>query len=193
MACSCASAIASRSDRLAFLAPRPPACGSTINRTAIKSAGETPVTRCIMPASSPVPPLRNVPRPIWRSSVPSPAIASTARRTVLRATPYSAARSRSAGRRPLADHSPAAIRPRNDPSTLLATILGKAVTPKDDHRERLSLKTGIENRRPREDSRLIEPIMDHYRAEISFCQLKFFLLLHRACNEIQNVDTLRRQ
>jgi hypothetical protein len=35
--------------------------------------------------------------------------------------------------------------------------------------------------------------MDHYRPETYACQLKFFLLLHRACNQIQKLDTLGRQ
>ena len=63
-----------------------------------------------MSASSAVSPLTNVPRPTWRCRVPSLAIASTARRSVLRATPYCAASSRSAGSRPLVAHSPEAMR-----------------------------------------------------------------------------------
>jgi hypothetical protein len=35
--------------------------------------------------------------------------------------------------------------------------------------------------------------VDHYRPEISACQLKFLLLLHHACNQIQKLDTLGRR
>jgi hypothetical protein len=40
---------------------------------------------------------------------------------------------------------------------------------------------------------LSEPIVDHYRPEISACQLKFLLLLHHACNQIQKLDTVGRR
>ena len=51
-----------------------------------------------------------VPRPTSRSSEPSSAMRSMAARTVLRATPYCAARSRSFGRRRDCRHSPDSMR-----------------------------------------------------------------------------------
>ena len=44
-------------------------------------------------------------------------------------TPYCTARSRSAGNRPVDDHSPAAMRLRREPSIVLATTLGNGFDP----------------------------------------------------------------
>ena len=101
------------------------AFGSMICRTAIVSAGLTPmIVRITATRSASGVRCRKVPRPTSRRTVPSARILSMAARTVLRATPYSSARRRSSGKRRLSLHSPASIRRRSDTSTSLDTRLG---------------------------------------------------------------------
>ena len=121
----CASRTAFNSLALALVAAKEAAAGSSNCLISIMSAGLVPSMRATVAAmESGLAAVRKVPRPTWRTTVPSSSSKPTARRTVLRATPNSLARSRSGGIRPFSIHSPSEIRFFKAMAMSLATSLG---------------------------------------------------------------------